>query len=70
MCKEVVCEDLSDCPKAVVPEGECCPVCLTAGSSSAPSAEPTAGIPSHCWGVCLHHSKIPELFLSLLQRPR
>lgn len=43
VCEKVVCEDLGDCQKTVTPEGECCPVCLTAGSTSAPSTDPTAG---------------------------
>uniref|UniRef100_A0A3B4UAH9 VWFC domain-containing protein n=1 Tax=Seriola dumerili TaxID=41447 RepID=A0A3B4UAH9_SERDU len=43
VCEDVVCEDLGDCQKTVTPDGECCPVCLTPASTSAPSADPTAG---------------------------
>ncbi|XP_042369682.1 cysteine-rich motor neuron 1 protein-like, partial [Plectropomus leopardus] len=42
VCESVVCEDLGDCKDTVTPEGECCPVCLTADAASAPSADPTA----------------------------
>ncbi|XP_034534121.1 cysteine-rich motor neuron 1 protein-like [Notolabrus celidotus] len=40
VCEEVICEDLGDCDKTVTPEGECCPVCLTPGSTSKPKTEP------------------------------
>ncbi|KAF3688424.1 Extracellular matrix protein FRAS1 Precursor [Channa argus] len=40
VCEDVVCEDLGDCQKTVTPEGECCPVCLTAASASTPSTDP------------------------------
>ncbi|CAB1434644.1 unnamed protein product [Pleuronectes platessa] len=42
MCEAVVCEDLGPCQEAVTPDGECCPVCLSAASTSTPSAEPSA----------------------------
>ncbi|XP_037552723.1 cysteine-rich motor neuron 1 protein-like [Nematolebias whitei] len=37
ICEDVVCEDLGNCQNTVIPEGECCPVCLTAGSTLTPS---------------------------------
>ncbi|XP_075333089.1 cysteine-rich motor neuron 1 protein-like [Odontesthes bonariensis] len=40
MCEDVVCEDLGDCQKTVIPEGECCPVCLTSASPLTPSTDP------------------------------
>uniref|UniRef100_A0A3B4FKN6 VWFC domain-containing protein n=1 Tax=Pundamilia nyererei TaxID=303518 RepID=A0A3B4FKN6_9CICH len=43
MCEDVVCEDLGDCQKTVTPEGECCPVCLTAASTLIPSTDPATG---------------------------
>lgn len=30
VCEDEVCEELSDCPTSVTPEGKCCPVCSTA----------------------------------------
>ncbi|XP_076579096.1 cysteine-rich motor neuron 1 protein-like [Chaetodon auriga] len=41
VCEEVICEDLGGCEKTVTPEGECCPVCLTAASTSTPNTDPT-----------------------------
>lgn len=34
ICDEVQCELLSNCEKAVTPEGECCPVCDSFASAS------------------------------------
>ncbi|KAF0045763.1 hypothetical protein F2P81_002292 [Scophthalmus maximus] len=42
VCEDVVCEDLGDCREAVTPDGECCPVCVTAASTSTPGTGPTA----------------------------
>ncbi|XP_008291781.1 collagen alpha-1(II) chain-like [Stegastes partitus] len=44
VCEDVVCEDLGGCQKTVTPEGECCPVCLTAGSTLTPSTDPETGL--------------------------
>lgn len=33
MCEDEVCEELIGCQTAVTPEGECCPVCLTAATA-------------------------------------
>lgn len=43
VCEKVVCKDLGDCQETVTPEGECCPVCLTAGATAAPSVPPPEG---------------------------
>lgn len=43
MCEDVVCEDLGDCKKTMTPDGECCPVCLTAPSELTPGADPDTG---------------------------
>uniref|UniRef100_A0A3Q1FGW6 VWFC domain-containing protein n=1 Tax=Acanthochromis polyacanthus TaxID=80966 RepID=A0A3Q1FGW6_9TELE len=43
VCEDVVCEDLGDCQKTVTPDGECCPVCLTADSTLTPSSDPETG---------------------------
>jgi len=43
MCEDVVCEELGDCQKTVIPEGECCPVCLTSASTLTPSTDPATG---------------------------
>lgn len=43
VCEDVVCEDLGNCQKTVTPEGECCPVCLTAVSTLTPSTDPITG---------------------------
>lgn len=43
ICEDVVCEDLGNCQNTVIPEGECCPVCLTAGSTLTPSTDTSTG---------------------------
>lgn len=34
LCDEIQCDDLSNCEKMYIPDGECCPVCQTDSSSS------------------------------------
>ncbi|TKS66386.1 Extracellular matrix protein FRAS1 [Collichthys lucidus] len=43
-CEDVVCEDLGDCEKTVTPEGECCPVCLSAASTLTPNTDPATAV--------------------------
>lgn len=33
LCDEVQCDEVSNCGKVVIPEGECCPVCDTTHDS-------------------------------------
>lgn len=33
LCDEVQCDEVSNCAKVMIPEGECCPVCDTSDSS-------------------------------------
>lgn len=33
LCDEIQCDELTNCEKMVIPEGECCPVCQTDSSS-------------------------------------
>lgn len=34
LCDEIQCDDLTNCEKVVVPDGECCPVCQTDSSGN------------------------------------
>lgn len=33
LCDEIHCEELTNCEKVVVPDGECCPICQTDSST-------------------------------------
>lgn len=34
LCDEIQCDELTNCEKVVIPDGECCPVCQTDSSSN------------------------------------
>ncbi|XP_047465706.1 collagen alpha-1(I) chain-like [Mugil cephalus] len=41
MCDDVICEDTTDCADPIIPDGECCPICVDDGPTT--PTEPTKG---------------------------
>ncbi len=40
LCDEVQCDEVSNCAKVVIPEGECCPVCQSDSTHSSGNGRP------------------------------
>uniref|UniRef100_A0A3Q3LFN2 VWFC domain-containing protein n=1 Tax=Labrus bergylta TaxID=56723 RepID=A0A3Q3LFN2_9LABR len=47
LCDEIQCDELSNCDKVVIPDGECCPVCQS-GSSGGGGGGGGEGAADHC----------------------
>ncbi|MEQ2165422.1 hypothetical protein GOODEAATRI_016758 [Goodea atripinnis] len=64
VCEEVMCEDIGGCQKTVIPDGECCPVCLTVATTFTPSTDPATAADEKKAESCTvdgkvyHHNKI------------
>lgn len=47
LCDEIQCDELSNCEKMVIPEGECCPICQTDTSTNTGGGQGTFGEQGH-----------------------
>lgn len=43
LCDEIQCDELSNCEKTFIPDGECCPVCQTDSSTTNTGGQGTFG---------------------------